>query len=233
MKFAALVFALLLVGTLAHADVIPGGSHSVSRCAKVTNVGSYADIYLIAEIVPVGNQAAQLSIIEQGVCLSKGYKFNSFNIYYADKNEIDSLGRLDKLNTSRIIHQPTAESEGSLRADFLVAADPRLHFITNQIEPYGGYVPDSDPKTNETLEYKLECLQYATACIGAPGCGVPHSVDCKLTLADGTDPDGDLPPAPPGDTPPQPPKPLPPAPTPLEPLQAFWCWLMGLFGTKC
>ena len=81
MKFAALVFALMLVGTLAHADVIPGGSHPVDRCAKITNIGSYPDIYLIGEIVPVGNQAAQLSIIEQGTCLSKGYKFNTFNIF--------------------------------------------------------------------------------------------------------------------------------------------------------
>ena len=81
MKFAALVFALMLVGTLAHADVIPGGSHPVSRCAKITNIDSYPGIYLIGEIMPVGNQAAQLSIIEQGACLSKGYKFNTFNIY--------------------------------------------------------------------------------------------------------------------------------------------------------
>jgi len=205
MKFAALVFALMLVGTLAHADVIPGGSHPVSRCVKVTNLDSYPDIYLIGEIMPVGNQAAQLSIIEQGACLSKGYKFNTFNIYYADKNEIDSLGGLDKLNTTRKIHEPTAESEGSLRPDFLVAADPLLHFITNQIEPYGGYVLDSDPTTNETIEYIM----------------VKTSSGYTLQLESET-----MPPAPPDTPTPKPEN----APTPLE---AFWCWLMSIFGQNC
>ena len=237
MKLVALVFALLVAGALANADVIPGGSHPVSRCAKITNMDSYPGIYLIGEIVPVGNQAPELSIMQQGACLSKGYKFNTFNTYYADKAEIDSLGGLDKLNTTRIIHQPSAESENSRRADFFVAADPRLHFITNQIEPYGGYAPDSDPKTNETLEYRLECQPYADKCMNAAGCGTPHAVSCNLTLANGTAPGGELPPAPPNDNGSgQPPKPLPPAPAPLDNsqmLQSFWCWLMGLFGQKC
>ena len=214
MKVAALIFALLLVGTLAHADVIPGGSHPVDRCALVANLGSYPDIYLIGEIVPVGGQAPQLYFIEQGKCLSKAYKFNTLNIYYAYKNEIDALGGLDKLNVSRKIHEPTAESQGSRQPDFQVAADPRLHFITSQIEPYGGYVPDSDPKTNETLEYRLECAPFAGKCMNMLGCGM----SCNLTLSG-----NDLPPAPPN-----------PTPTPISsPFQSFWCWLMGIFGQKC
>ena len=213
MKVAALAFALLLVGTLAHADVIPGGAHPVDRCVNVINLGSYPDIYLIGEIVPVGNQAPQLYFIEQGKCLTKAYKFNTLNIYYAYKNEIDSLGGLDKLNTTRKIHEPTAASENSRRADFFVASDQRLHFITNQIEPYGGYVPDSDPKTNETLEYKMA------------------STAGGYTLQLASEEMPPLPPAPPDDN--RPLTPQNPAPTPLEPLQAFWCWLMGLFGTKC
>ena len=234
MKLIALAFALLLMGAFAHADIIPQNSHPVSRCVLVTNLGSYPGIYLIAEIVPVGGQSTQLSTISQGKCLSKGYKFNTFNIYYADKLEIDSLGGLDKLNTTRKIHEPTAESEGSRRPDFLVAADPRLHFITSQIEPWGGYAPDSDPKTNETLEYGLECQQEADKCMNMAGCGGAQTISCKLTLDNGTGPGGDLPPAPPNDTvKPHTPTPQNPAPTPLEPLQSLWCWMMGLFGQRC
>ena len=234
MKIAALAFALLLIGAFAHADVIPTGSHPVSRCAKIMNMDSYPSIYLIGEIVPVGGQEVQLSFIQQGACLSKGYKFNSFNIYYADKKQIDALGGLDKLNVTRKIHEPTAESEGSLRPDFLVAADPRLHFITSQIEPFGGYAPDSDPKANETLEYRLECLQETDKCMNMAGCVNAQTISCKLTLDSSTGPGGDLPPAPPNDTvQPHTPTPQNPAPTPLEPLQSFWCWLMGLFGQKC
>jgi len=156
MRIAALAFALLFIGTLAHADMIPIDSYPVNRCIKVTNIDSHPDIYLIGEMVPVGNQTPQLYIIESNKCLSKGYKFNSFNIYYADKMEIDSLGGLDKLDVSRKIHEPTAQSENSRRQDFFVAADPRLHFITSQIEPYGGYASYFDPKTDENFEYRIE-----------------------------------------------------------------------------
>ena len=188
MKLAVLAFVFLLAGALAHADVIPSGSHPVSRCVLVTNLDSYPGIYLIGGIVPVGGQAPQLYIINQSECLTKGYKFNSFNVYWAPKSYIDSVG-------------------GAQNAD---KNSESMHLITSEINPYGGYVPDSDPKTNETIEYSLM--------------NASDSYTLQL-VSDG------VPPLPPNDT--IQPQPQPPAPTQPSPLSSFWCWLVGIFGQKC
>ncbi|MFA6328181.1 MAG: hypothetical protein WCY41_01930 [Candidatus Micrarchaeia archaeon] len=218
-SFPMLACAFLMLSALpsvVFADVIMPGTHAVDRCVKATNLDSYPDIYLIGEILPVGNQAPQLYFIESDKCLSKGYKFNTFNIYWAKKNYVDSLGGLGGINVSsrENILPECGTSDCPPGAAKNIISDSSLHFITNQIEPYGGFVPDTDTKTNETLEYRLECAPFAGKCMNMLGC----SANCNLTLSG-------------GDVPPQ-----PPAPTPLgtsRPLEAFWCWLTSLFGGKC
>ena len=92
----------------------------------------------------------------------------------------------------------------------------RITYMTT-IRLYGGYVPDSDPKTNETLEYKV----------------VSTAGGYTLQLASEEMPP--LPPAPPGNDTPKPnPRPMPHDVVINEsPLDALWCWLVGLFGGKC
>jgi len=117
MKFAALAFALLLVGALAHADVIEPNTHAVDRCVKVTNVDSFPGIYLIAEITAPGttNQTQSMYAVKQGECLTKGYKFDGFNVYWANRSYIDSVGGA----------QSADRNSGS------------MHLITSSINPYG------------------------------------------------------------------------------------------------
>ena len=207
MKFVALAFALLLIGAIAHADVIAPNTHAVDRCVMITNLGSYPDIYLIAETTAPGATGKTISMyaINQGECLTKGYKFNGFNVYWTTKSYIDSVG-------------------GAQSAD---GNSANMHLITRDINPYGGYVPDSNPKTNETLEYRLECQPYADKCMNPAGCGAPHIVSCNLTLASQGN---ELPPAPPDDNST---KPLHDIAIAENPFQVFWCWLMGIFGQKC
>ncbi|MFA4983659.1 MAG: hypothetical protein WC588_05610 [Candidatus Micrarchaeia archaeon] len=231
MKVAALAFALLLIGALAHADVIQPNTHPVDRCVKVINVDSYPDIYLIAEVMgPGGGKTDSLYIIRQGECLTKGYKFNELNIYWAKKIYIDYIGGVGKLDTgSRAVRQMKECIVGQCVPNAGTIDNDNLHFITSDINPYGGYLPDSDPKTSETIEYRLECTRQMVPCLMAP---CEEELSCKLAkVKETTGNGGDMPPEPPGNE--THPKPQNPAPTPLEPLQSFWCWLMGVFGGKC
>jgi len=230
MRFAAIAFALVLIGTLAHADAIEP-THPVDRCAKIINVDSFPDIYLIAEVMsPGATKANYLYTINQSSCLPKGYMFNSLNIYWAKRIYIDYIGGVGKLNTGRrTVHEMKECIVGQCEPDAGTIDNDNLHFLTSGINPYGGYVPDWNSTTSETIEYRLECARQAVPCFQAP---CEEELSCKLVKVKETAGNGgDMPPAPPEDG--AHPEPQNPAPTPLEPLQPFWCWLLGMFGGKC
>ncbi len=65
------------------ADIIPENSHPLDLCVEVVNLDQFPDINLIGYItgpMPMVEGSETYSV-ENGECLTKGYKFNSLSIY--------------------------------------------------------------------------------------------------------------------------------------------------------
>jgi hypothetical protein len=140
-RFAFLLIVLLFSSAMniSHADVMPDNSHVLDRCVKVVNLDDFPDIYLIAYVTGPMIDGNESSIIQQDVCLTKGYKFNTFQILSATKAYIDSIG-IDAVDTN----------------------NKSIYNLNVDIEPYGGYVDDSNPLIKEEIEYTLIQLSDTT-----------------------------------------------------------------------
>ena len=64
------------------ADVIPPDSRSVERCAKIVNLEEFPDIILVGTYSGPGNRPPETYQIKPDECLTKGYKFNTLDIYW-------------------------------------------------------------------------------------------------------------------------------------------------------
>ena len=188
MKLVALAFALMLVGALAHADVIDPNTHSIHKCVKITGLDVYSGYAFIGTVSgpgPSSNLATEIVQIANSECIVTGahYKFDRFSVYYANKSYIDRVG-ISGIKTG------TADQYGRRELQ-----DGNLVKVGGSIvsAPYAAYyVDDWDTSKNVTLEYGVES--------GPDGIFL---TDAKV-VKDGA-----------------------------NPLQAFWCWLMGIFGGKC
>jgi hypothetical protein len=123
------IFGILAV-SLVSADVIPENSHSLSRCVKFFNINEFSEVVLIGYYTGPMVDTYEAYKIENDACLQKGYKFNSLNVYWTTKEKFDTLD-LENLNV----------------------AD--LTFLLEDVEPYGGYVDESNPLIKETIEYSI------------------------------------------------------------------------------
>ncbi len=133
MTILALIASILLIGMgSAAADVIPPNSHSVSRCLEITNLADYPSYVLVGVSVTPGGDETRTLFVE-GSCMDKGYKFSRFTVYAVYKDYFDAQG-LDAVNLS---------AEGLV---FPANATPDITPLV---------VPDSDPRTNETLQYRI------------------------------------------------------------------------------
>lgn len=140
-RFALLLLIVLFSAgiNISHADVIPQNSHALDRCVKVVNVDAFPNIYLIGYITGPMVDGSDTYIIKQDECLTKGYKFNTLQILSATKAYIDSIG-IDAVDTN----------------------NKSIYNLNVDIEPYGGYVDESNPLIEEEIQYTLVQLSDTT-----------------------------------------------------------------------
>lgn len=132
MKPTKLFLTLLISFTFQNlfCDIIPDNSHYVEKCVKITNLTDYPDISLIGYIY--GVMPSDNYIIDS-TCLSKGYKFNSFDIYAVEK---------DYLTNKDVTEINWAEDKYSVKSNI-------------EIEPYAGYYNDLIPIDKIEEFYKI------------------------------------------------------------------------------
>jgi len=219
MKKLFLIMAIIgiLAVSFVSADVIPGNSHSLSRCDKFVNLNEFSDIVLIGYYTGPMVDTYEAYQIENNDCLEKGYKFNSLNIYWATKEKFDALD-IENLNV----------------------AD--LTLLLEDVEPYGGYVDESNPLIKETIEYSIAGFKDGNLIIykSKQTSEYNDGQSNKVETFDKPNVDSQEPTPEPTPTPEPEPQPEPtPEPTP-EP-QSFWsnfwskigCFFKTLFGGSC
>jgi len=117
-----LVSVLLLMSKISYCDIIPDNSHYVEKCVKITNIDDYPEVSLLGFIPPSPMGSGSYTyVITSAKCLTKGYKFNDFNIFAIKKEYLTGKD----INEIDLPKDPNAISSN-------------IH-----IEPYGGYVNDS------------------------------------------------------------------------------------------
>lgn len=117
----------------AKGDVIPPNSHYVSKCVLITNISEYVDVKLLGYVRFIGNEHIDTYVINQEECLTKGYKFNTLEIYAVHSTYINgkSLGGLD-----------LPHDKNALKSSI-------------DINPYYGYVDNSNPLCEVNEFYKI------------------------------------------------------------------------------
>lgn len=226
MRLVSLAFAVLLLGALAHADVIEPGTHPIDKCVKVIWRDSMPDYVVIGAVSPISStNPVEFVQITNNTCINAGmhYKFDRFEIYYAKSGYISQVG-LSGIKTVPDQHGRMMVSDENLAKPAMLSLDS----ISAPYAPY--YVSDSDGSKSVTIAYNLYPCR-GVFCISklsevksqhlitqeAPYPGEPDSPPAP--------PGDDMPPSPPGDD-------VPPAP-PADPISSFICWLLGIFGGKC
>ncbi len=138
----------------ASADVIPENSHPLSRCVKFVNINDFSDVVLIGFYTGPMVDTYKAYQIENNKCLDKGYKFNTLHIYYTTKEKFESLNLKDLKLDSEKIEGSGSDKEGNpLYYD--VYSPANLTLLLEDIEPYGGYIDETNPLINETIEYSV------------------------------------------------------------------------------
>ncbi len=120
----------MLIVNLVSADIIPLGSHPVSRCVKFVNLDEFPDVVLIGYYTGPMIETYEAYQIQNDVCLKKGYKFNLLDIYWTTREKFDVLD-IQSLNPDD------------------------LTLLLDNVEPYGGYVDAKNPLKKETIEYSI------------------------------------------------------------------------------
>lgn len=139
---------LLAAGALTlRADVIPPDHHPVARCVRITNLDEFPDIVLVGGYVPVSSpQTVERYIVDADSCLTKGYKFNSFHLFWILRSYFEKTG-LENLPLGNML-----PSVSKRMAPIIAAPETGLISI---VDPYGGTVHDSNPIVREDLLYRL------------------------------------------------------------------------------
>jgi len=255
MKFAALAFAVILLGALAHADVIEAGTHPIEKCVKMTwDAEGASDYAFIGAISPItSNGQVEFVPIENGFCINAGthYKFDRFEIYYAKSSYISRVGLLGIKTAPVDDYGHMGVSDENVGKVSMLS----LESISAPYAPY--YVSDSDGSKSVAITYNIYPCR-GTFCInkqsevkspdpidpdlinreapkpGEPGDSPPSPPGRDVPSGSGNVTAQDVPPSPPGDdVPPSPPGDDVPQPAAANPFQSFICWLVGIFGGKC
>ena len=127
-----LVLIPFSISKLSFGDVIVIGVHYVEKCVKVTNIEDYPEVSLLG-FVPPSAAPYDTYIINSKDCLTKGHKYNDFNVYAVNKEYL--IGKdIKKLDLPR---------------------DPNASANNIHIELYGGYLNDSIPISGIEQYYKI------------------------------------------------------------------------------
>ncbi len=125
------ILAFLFTFSSSFCDVIPESTHYVNKCVLITNLDEYPEISLVGYVCgPMDNFSY---LITDSDCLHKGYKHNEFRIYAVLKTYL--VGKdIENMN---------------------FAVDENALISNCQVEPYGSYVPDSDPTDSIQEFFKI------------------------------------------------------------------------------
>ncbi|MBN1758115.1 MAG: hypothetical protein JW863_07355 [Chitinispirillaceae bacterium] len=130
------------------ADVIPPDHHVVARCVTIANLDEFPDMVIVGGYVPISDaQKVERYVVKPDSCLTKGYKFNSFYLFWADKSYFDVTG-LENLPLEELLPQSAKRLAPILPA-------PSIGRFSSSPEPYCAPVPDSIPVVREELIYRL------------------------------------------------------------------------------
>ena len=128
-----LVALVLLLCKTSYCDIIPGNTHLVDKCVKITNIDDFNEISLLGYVLYVGVNHESTYLISSAECLTKGYKFNKLEIFAIDKKFIEN----QDIQTIDLPNEKNA-------------------FISNfQIDPYAGYYDNSNPISAIEQYYKI------------------------------------------------------------------------------
>lgn len=131
LSYYFLIF-FLFINRIIFCDVIPENSHYVDKCVKIINTDDFNDIYFIG-YVPNPLISFDSYIINPSECLSKGYKFNSFEIWAITKGD---------LSEQDVLLLDIPNIDGAVKSNI-------------DIDPYKGYVHDSIPIESITEYYRI------------------------------------------------------------------------------
>lgn len=124
------------------------GQHPIDRCITITNLEEFPDIAFVGGYVPVSNtQNVERYIVKPDSCLTKGYKFNRFYLFWVMQSYLDEQG-LENLPLKSLLPLP-AKRQASIEAS------PQVGLISLEVDPYGGTLPDSNPIVREQLHYAV------------------------------------------------------------------------------
>ncbi len=235
---------LLLTFVPVRADIISPGTHSVDRCVLFENADDVPGVTFLAwvgEIMDGGNERYYL--VTNGVCMEKGYKFNSFSIEWYEGNPL-------------IRAMPVTRS-----GKVVVSEDSEFRI-------YGGSVDDDNPVVAENLTYrfvakgsgygielKSHLEQHRDSGVwvekkksliaSTPTATVLSSPTPEPTVTSAIEPAASSTPEPTATVPPEPtatsavvptlaasPVSSPPA-ADRDLFSGFWCWFVRLFGGTC
>jgi hypothetical protein len=152
------IFLLVGIVNLVSADVIPDNSHPLSRCVKFVNLNEFSDIVLIGFYTGPMVDTYEAYQITDNECLEKGYKFNSLNIYWTTKEKFNTLNLKNlELESKKVATGGTDNQGNPVYIDIYSPKD--LTLLLEDIEPYGGYIDESNLLTKETIEYSIAGYQ--------------------------------------------------------------------------
>ncbi|MCG7850167.1 MAG: hypothetical protein MIO93_13480 [ANME-2 cluster archaeon] len=144
----------ILMMNFASADVIPENSHPLSRCVKFVNINDFSDVVLIGFYTGPMFDTYEAYQIENDKCLDKGYYHNKFNIYWTTKENFDHLDiKKLKLDSEKVASSGQDDDGNPVYYDVYSPAD--LTLLLEHIEPYGGYIDETNPLIKETIEYSV------------------------------------------------------------------------------
>lgn len=89
------ILGLILLGLgfsplLVKADIVSPNTHPLERCAKVVNLDKFQGMVLFGSITMGGSNS--IVVIKNNECISKGYKFNTIDIYWTTEGQNLTIG---------------------------------------------------------------------------------------------------------------------------------------------
>jgi len=123
-------FALLF--RLSTGDITPNGSKFLPRCTKLVNIEEFGGTVFIGYIQMVTDPGHLFYKINPDSCLTIGYKFNTLYILAVDTGY--DLNTIDHVDFQRA---------------------PNICWANLGDNPEGGYIPKSDNRISEEIEYKI------------------------------------------------------------------------------
>ncbi len=153
--FTTLFILSLILMSFASADVIPPNSHSLGRCLNFVNLDDFPDIVLIGFYTGPMVDTYQAYKLENNVCLTKGYKFNSLNIYWTTKNEFESMN-MDNLDLEiQEIESTSGYDNAGNPLSYYVYSPKNMKLLLEDVASYGGHISDNNPLVKENTEYSI------------------------------------------------------------------------------